>query len=287
MAQHQCELCGEYAQLNEHAVCSDCTPYYEKVEALAKDQRWASMLWRLARRRGVVQEQSVEEKEHGTYYKHPSYAMFQINRTQGNPGALFGSRLPDHPSFFSLSISPGYRVFHLGHDRFHGSLDHYIEVHLSAAQFVEAITSLNMGSGVPCTLDHFDGIPVPPPNGEETELEKARDKLLEVLNGATGGSEELIAKIEEELKVARMSKKRQEDVLFLVRKVAGQISSSAPFYAEQVGGALDKQVSAAKVEFETFVQGLISKAGLQALEEGGVDVSRLLGAPRAEEKNDD
>jgi hypothetical protein len=48
---------------------------------------------------------------------------------------------------------------------------------MSAAQFADMITSLNMGSGTPCTLHYLAGVEVPSPPDHVTEAEHIRDNF--------------------------------------------------------------------------------------------------------------
>jgi hypothetical protein len=100
-------------------------------------------------------------------YKHPSYGMIAFNRSMGGrPTRLFGSPLEEHYGTVRVVIGTGTRIHESNMDRYHGSLrGEHIEVEMSAAQFAEVLTSMNQGSGIPCTIRYINGKPIedPPP----------------------------------------------------------------------------------------------------------------------------
>ena len=103
--------------------------------------------------------------------EHPSYGILHISRTSGGTSAirLFGSPLATHYGTIRLTISKGKWIHGLNHDRYFGMSKDFIEVEMSAAQFADAITSLNMGSGTPCTIRYVGGERVPDPPDHATE----------------------------------------------------------------------------------------------------------------------
>lgn len=90
--------------------------------------------------------------------KHESYGQISIRRSQvGGTGVnLCGSSIK-HNNVIALSISPSVKDRGLNKDWFHTEGIPYIEVEMSYSQFAEAITSLNVGEGVPCTVAQING----------------------------------------------------------------------------------------------------------------------------------
>src|SRR6185312_8767541 len=82
--------------------------------------------------------------------EHESYGVVGFNRVTGNPGSLFGSSI-NHSNFIRLRISRAAREWHLS-TYWYRDREQLIELDLSAAQFADLITSMNVGVGVPCTL---------------------------------------------------------------------------------------------------------------------------------------
>lgn len=69
---------------------------------------------------------------------------------------LFGSSIKHH-DIITLRISPAYMDRDLNYDRYYAENHPYIEINMSQSQFAQAITSLNMGAGVPVTLRQING----------------------------------------------------------------------------------------------------------------------------------
>ena len=93
--------------------------------------------------------------------QHPSYGMIRLSRSSigGGGTALFGSSIM-HNDVIRLSISKGIMEREGSEDRFfarESMKDQIVEVEMSYTQFAEAITSLNIGGGVPVTITRLNG----------------------------------------------------------------------------------------------------------------------------------
>ena len=103
--------------------------------------------------------------------KHPSYGMLGFSRRQGSKTNLFGSSI-QHQNTISMTLRQGEMHRGLNTDWFFGG-DVIVEVEMSQAQFAEAITSMNMGSGVPVTIRYQENkgyIERPDFKGKKTAL---------------------------------------------------------------------------------------------------------------------
>lgn len=88
--------------------------------------------------------------------QHPSYGMIRFARSSigGSGTALFGSSIM-HNNVIRLSISKGMMEREGNEDWFLAGTDindMIVEVEMSYTQFAEAITSLNIGEGIPVTI---------------------------------------------------------------------------------------------------------------------------------------
>ena len=93
--------------------------------------------------------------------EHESYGMLQIHRQTCSPAInLYGSSIT-HSNLISLSITTGTKTRNLLNDWYSNGKT-IIEVIMSDTQFAEAITSLNMGNGVPVTLHRIQGKSIAP-----------------------------------------------------------------------------------------------------------------------------
>src|SRR4029077_11436755 len=132
--------------------------------------------------------------------EHPSYGLVHISRITGGPGAhrLFGSPLAHHYGTIRLSIGSAKWIHGQHHDRYQGGLKgEHIEIEMSAAQFADMITSLNIGCGTPCTIRYLTGVEIPPPPDQATESEHIQSNFEESLNKYKAKARTYRKKIEE------------------------------------------------------------------------------------------
>jgi hypothetical protein len=201
---------------------------------------------------------------------HPSYGVVCISRTTGGPGArnLFGSPLAHHYGTIRLTIGAAKWIHDLHHDRYQGTSlrGEHIEIEMSAAQFADMITSLNMGSGTPCTIRRLTGVNVPPPPDLPTEAEHIRDNFEGSLDKYRAKARTYRKKIEE--LTAKLSTKAKEEIRIALDVIEDQLSSNVPFVVKQFQEATTRITTSAKAEVDAFVTGVVRAAGLEAIAGG-------------------
>lgn len=205
-----------------------------------------------------------EEKE-----EHPSYGMVGFSRVTGNPGRLFGSPLRSHESFVTLRVSHGVRIHELGYDRFYGPIrGEILEVILSAGQFSELLTTMNIGNGVPCTIRYIDGKEVPkPPEESELEVEKVRKGFKKDMKDIVSQIKKDRADLNKLLDKKTLSKADKDTISWIVGKVEQHVEANMPFMLSQFEEASEKVVKHAKAEVDAFITSNIIAAGLRAIKE--------------------
>jgi len=214
--------------------------------------------------------------------EHPSYGLVSISRITGGSGArrLFGSPLANHYGTIRLSIGTAKWIHGLHHDRYYGSLrGEHIEVEMSAAQFADMITSLNMGSGTPCTIRHLTGVQIPPPPDYATEAEHIRDNFEGSLDKYKAKARTYRKKIED--LTSKLSTKAKEEIRIALDVIEDQLSSNVPFVVKQFQEATTRITSAAKAEVDAFVTGVVRAAGLEAIAGGKLPSLLSSGDPDA------
>jgi len=200
--------------------------------------------------------------------RHESYGSIHFSRRQGDPGRLFGSALNGHGSYITLCISRSTLIRNDLHDRtysggFRGDL---IEVDMSAAQFAELLTTMNIGNGVPCTISHVNGKAMerPPEIPHETERVRSgfKDKMKTLADDAQKALGE-IKKLFEEKK--NLTKEDRKIVIGFLEKVVMELGANSPFVLKMFEEATQKVTNAAKAEIDAFVTTNVVNAGLKAL----------------------
>lgn len=215
---------------------------------------------------------TTEEKGAGNdgemVQRHPAFVQVSFSRTTGSY-KLYGSALPKHDGAVVLTVVESDQHHTLGRDWHMGHGRQKIEVAMSAAQFAEAITTMNVASGVCGTLQVFDGLPVPQiPFEHETESTRVIDafkekvaKSVRQLSNAAKEAREILAK-------KSLTQDDRKKIMYALDRAVMEIGSNAPFYVESFEEAAEKVVTSAKAEVEAFVTGAVHRAGLAALADG-------------------
>lgn len=104
---------------------------------------------------------NINDKSNSTMqdivYSHSSWGLLQISRISGSGSqSLFGSSIK-HSNTIALRIYKAKKHRSLSRDWYINEGCPYIKIEMSPAQWAEAITSLNIGCGVPCTITQKDG----------------------------------------------------------------------------------------------------------------------------------
>ena len=214
--------------------------------------------------------------------EHPSYGILHIARTSGSGSAirLFGSPLATHYGTIQLTISKGKWSHGLHYDRYFGMNKEFIEVEMSAAQFADAITSLNIGSGTPCTIRYVQGERVAEPPEEATEAEHIRDNFENALDKYTEKARTYRKRIE--ALTSKLSAKAKDEIRVALDVIEQQLASNVPFVVKQFQEATTRITTSAKAEVDAFVTGVVRAAGLQSIAEGRLPSLLPSGATKLE-----
>jgi hypothetical protein len=195
---------------------------------------------------------------------HPSYALLQFSRVSGSSRHLFGTSI-EHFNTVRLRIIAAVCKRDLYHSWYHETSPEYIEVEMSQSQFAEAITSMNLGDGVPCTITYLAGnrVPNPPENEKPREVirEEFKEKMKSVSKKFDGG----ISEIAELLKKKSLGKADREEILEVLSQLQMELGCNIPFIHRSFDEATDQTVVEAKGEVEAFIMTNVVNAGLSAL----------------------
>jgi len=194
---------------------------------------------------------------------HESYGMIGISRVTGTPRRLFGSSI-SHSNTIILTIKTGEKDRHLNRNWFFGNKQ-IVSIEMSAIQFSEMITSLNMGDGVPCTLrDIGDGRIEDPPATDDAILTRSefKEKLLSIADTYAGSINDAKKIL---LKKGSIKVKDREKAWDIISAIYQSIRSTLPFINESFNKSVERTVLEAKGEIESFVENKIRSTGIQSL----------------------
>lgn len=199
--------------------------------------------------------------------RHPSYGIIQFGRIQcGGDYKLFGSSYNQHPTVIRLTLKRC-EVDKSGVTKSYFPREPLFTVDLSASQFAELLTTINYGSGIPCTIKGLNGESVDPPEDHRTEDQEARDDFGERMRELEARVSTALDDYEDILRQkGRIKKDDREKVLSEVSKFLQDLRSNIPYMIELYNEATDKVKSNAKAEMDAYLSHSIAMTGLSQLE---------------------
>lgn len=203
------------------------------------------------------------EEEHEPYM-----GLIGASRTSSSGSALFQSEVQNQ-SYITIRVQTASRRRSLHKDWVHGK-NMLVEVHLSAAQWAELLTTLNHGDGVPCTIRHRIG-----DDGRLVTIDGPvfAPRLGESLAEITDAANELTANIRsayQEVLDAMAAKKGVKEAVTGLGHQINNLPSNARFMAKSVQQHAEKVVAHAKAEVDAWMTHAVQRAGLEALRSGAV-----------------
>ena len=214
--------------------------------------------------RNVVEPQTVKVNSavSETVTTHPAYAQIGVHRVSGGHKVLYDSDF-QHQHYVVIRIARS--QLHRGLNRdWHFERDELIEVALSEAQWATFVSSPNMGSGVPCTLQRLKGEEIPKLPDPINRADQFGTELSNKLAGCQAVLDDLLAQISD----SGLSKVKQQQLTASVHKVKQEIGCNANFVVEQFDEHTETTIEKAKQELHGYMTHAIQRAGLATLTEG-------------------
>ena len=197
--------------------------------------------------------------------EHESFGQISFTRvsTSGKIG-FYGSELKKG-DYIQMEISNSKIDRTLSKDWFYDS-NKLVKVRMTANQFSELITSLNRGSGIPCTIEQigekfYENLPNIE-NRKEFTSRVFRERMVEfskTLSEKKQKAASLIAK-------KNLNKADQEELSGTLDWITRELTSNIPFFNDCFQESMDKVVLEAKMEIESSIQSKIYNLGLDSLE---------------------
>lgn len=193
--------------------------------------------------------------------RHPAFAQVGASRVSGG-AHLYGSDF-QHQHYVSLTISTSEVHRHLSNEWYHGGRE-LIEVLLSESQWAQMISSMNVGSGTPCTINHHygAGVKVMP---YLAKPEDKRDRFAAEMAEDMQDAQDHLAKLIEAIGGTKLSQKQKDELISSAKAASSSISGSARFVAEQFDEHMEETVERAKTEINTYVARTVTAVGLREL----------------------
>ena len=211
----------------------------------------------------------------GESIAHPAYGLLEFSRRSGGRGkALFGSSI-EHNDTISMSLKQGKLTRGLNTD-WYNDIGTIVEVEMSYAQFADAITSLNISPGVPCTIRFQKGVGMLPHPEFTNKRDQYTQELKSELDKNAADAKEIYHNIAEMFATkSSIGKGDRESILKAISKLIDSFDSHATFAYQQFQEQMDNTIHEAKCEVEAFTQNKLLSIAQQALVEHAEDLTKL------------
>jgi hypothetical protein len=191
----------------------------------------------------------------------PAAGLIQISRVTGYK-ALFASEM-EHQHCIALRIH-GARIIQDGaRISYMNDGPPIIDIRLSASQFAEAITTLNMGMGTPCTLHSVQGERFPEivPVADRPRFEVAG---VEVMAKSLDAIDEALAAMED----LNIPAKAKAALRAKIQKAHRLMTDEMPSLVEAYQEHMDKVEERATTEIAAMVDHAVHLHGIEAMRLG-------------------
>lgn len=210
-----------------------------------------------------------EETQMGRKHHHPAFGVVQLVRSYGGGRTMFGSELK-HNGAMVITVSQAYEERGLNNSR-HVEGQMICQFEFSLAQWAQFIASQGIGAGVPCTFNYyregetFTAVPTIAPRESTKDVfrREMAEQVAERLSTSLVHLRKLRAMVEEGKGKVAM----REEISEAIRHVE-QLPGSVRFIDEQFAKQVERIVSDAMTEVETFVTGMATNLGIEALKNG-------------------
>lgn len=187
---------------------------------------------------------------------HPSYGLVQFSRVNGKQNFFGSDNQPD--SYIELTISKAEERVDLVRSWYY-PCERLVKVRMTNNQFAELITSLNMGSGVPCTLEFIQG-KIEQEQEKEYKVDfhkrKTADLFQSILKNVKADALSL------EPIINKLPKKDQEEVKGFVSSVVRELEKNMPFFMECFYEQMEKVALDIKINLEADITHKLTTMGL-------------------------
>lgn len=204
----------------------------------------------------------------GERITHPCFAQISGSRRSGN-SVLYDSDF-QHQHTVCITINTSELKRSLSND-WHHAKNQLIEVELSEAQWATFVSSLNVGGGVPCTLRYKFGESIPgldkPVNNREKFKVEADATLQRGIN--------LLSSLRAELQNSKLSQKERDRLSGIITNIERSFGGSFKFVADQFDEHIEHTVERAKIEVNAYVNNMVMRSGIAALQNGEVKTEIL------------
>jgi hypothetical protein len=195
--------------------------------------------------------------------RHPAWGMIGASRvTHSPPGAVLFDSDVRHQHYVTVRISGAVRHRELNRDWVRSEKTD-IEVAMSEAQWASFVSSMNVGNGVPCTIEFKRG------EGRMPEM-PYEPRLAESMAEVRGASDKALETIREAFDAYAAHKTKGK--LDALKYTIANASPNMAFAAESLSEHAENVVQRARADIEAMVVAKAQQLGLDAGDLGNVSL---------------
>ena len=183
---------------------------------------------------------------------HPSYGVIQLTRVNGRRGCFMSQT--QGPNYVTLTIE---QAEYISEGRALGT-KRLVEIRMTCAQYLELISSFNIGSGTPCTISYLQG-PVEEYEPEPSPYDDIASSLQEEFNAIKLDGSDITDYLDSLKTKGRASKSDINEIERLVENLIRKVNSNIPYLATICAEAISKYVQGAKCELLAYTSRLFDK----------------------------
>lgn len=183
---------------------------------------------------------------------HPAWGLIGASRVRSTPGAnLFDSDI-QHQHYVVVRIAQARRNRRLHHDHIYSDQKRIIEVAMSEAQWASFVSTMNVGDGVPCTIESV--------KGEEMPRLKHEPRLAESMEEVRGAANEAMEGIQKAFDAYQEKKTAANlrSLKFAIENAPSNITFAASSLTEHA----ENVVQRARADIESMVAAKATQLGL-------------------------
>lgn len=198
---------------------------------------------------------------------HPSWILVGASRVSGHR-VLFQSDV-DHQHFVRVTVRRATRTRDLHRDWVHGAASaDLIEFDMSMAQWAEFLTTMNVGQGVPATLNWINGKAVEQEEAPERRIDLTAKEVRSKTSHALDPVNAAMVRVQEALDT-NAGKRVLRDAVDSLKHAIGNLPANMAFAAKSLDEHAEKTVAHAKAEIDAMAIALERRAELAAAEAWG------------------
>lgn len=199
-----------------------------------------------------------------TKEKDKSWGMVGIYRVYGNGRELFGSDVTNHNTI-RLTVKHAEKHRELGRDWTMGD-DTICDIELSALQFAELLTNMNVGDGVPCTIRYTKEDGHIKYKNEKSKIEIIKEERDTKIDVASTNLQEAIKQLNELIDNKKISKTVGNELLSKLETATSNLGGeNYEFYKKQAFNEVAQMVCEAKSQISEHINNKIYSVGLEHL----------------------